>query len=147
MHLKVLKKFISLGNLQQLINERGALQETLAFTYFFQSLCAIEYLHSQDIVHQNLKLENVLLDNEGKIKLSDYGWKELGLSVATKNLAKNKIEFMVNRGACNLIPSLQSFTLTKNMGRKWIFIRLGCFSIGCYMGNLLLIKSSLEMQS
>jgi|TARA_B110000285_G_scaffold35641_1_gene38309 serine/threonine protein kinase len=34
---------------------------------------AIGYLHVKGIVHRDLKLENILVDEEGYIKIIDYG--------------------------------------------------------------------------
>jgi len=36
-------------------------------------IIAIGYLHMKGIVHRDLKLENILLDQEGYIKIIDYG--------------------------------------------------------------------------
>ena len=34
---------------------------------------AIGYLHSKGIVHRDLKLENIMVDQNGYVKLIDYG--------------------------------------------------------------------------
>lgn len=52
---------------------KGQFSEDEAFTYFFQTSLSIEYLHYRQIVHRDLKLENLLLDRRGNIKLCDFG--------------------------------------------------------------------------
>ena len=34
---------------------------------------ALGYLHDKDILHRDLKLENVMLDEDGYIRLIDFG--------------------------------------------------------------------------
>ena len=36
-------------------------------------LCGMNYLHQNGIAHRNLKPENILIDSEGRFKISDYG--------------------------------------------------------------------------
>jgi len=54
----------------------GCLQEKEARKYFIQLLSALEYLHGQNIVHRDIKLENLLLDDEFNLKVCDFGFSE-----------------------------------------------------------------------
>lgn len=40
---------------------------------FWQIICAIQYFHEQGIVHRDLKLDSVLLDEDGTVKICDFG--------------------------------------------------------------------------
>ena len=48
--------------------------------YLSQIVCALEYLHSIDIVYRDLKTENVMLDEAGHVKLIDFGLSKLNMN-------------------------------------------------------------------
>jgi serine/threonine protein kinase len=39
----------------------------------YELMKGIGYIHSRNVVHRDIKLENILLDNEGVVKLADFG--------------------------------------------------------------------------
>lgn len=49
------------------------LKEDLARWYFRDVILGIEYLHFQKIVHRDIKPSNILIGNDNKIKIADFG--------------------------------------------------------------------------
>ena len=61
------------GDLRKFINQKGALSEDHAREFFGHLLLAVAKLHSNDLVHRDLKLENILLDSKLRLKITDFG--------------------------------------------------------------------------
>ncbi|KFO37607.1 Sperm motility kinase 2B [Fukomys damarensis] len=66
-------EYVSGGELLHHIRETSGLQEEEARRIFWQIICAIQYLHEQGIVHGDLKSNNILLDEDGTVKICDFG--------------------------------------------------------------------------
>ena len=62
------------GDLLEYLQLKGCLTEHEAHELFLQMVSAIEYLHNKNIVHRDLKCENILLTGKAKIKLTDFGF-------------------------------------------------------------------------
>ncbi|PWN32131.1 Pkinase-domain-containing protein, partial [Meira miltonrushii] len=62
------------GELYDYLVERGTMPEPEARRIFGQLCMAVAYIHDRGIVHRDLKLENVLLDERCNVKLGDFGF-------------------------------------------------------------------------
>ena len=60
--------------------------EDRARFYVAEILLAMDYMHQSGIIYRDLKPENVLLDEEGHICLSDFGLSKVGLSEGERTL-------------------------------------------------------------
>lgn len=66
-------EYVNGGELFDLLRSSGKLKEAEAFPYFFQIVLALEYCHSNLVSHRDIKLENILVEKDGRIKLADFG--------------------------------------------------------------------------
>jgi len=75
----VVMEYAEGGDLYEKIlrQESCRFQEAQARKYFRQILVALDYLHKSNIVHRDLKLENVLLDADDNIKIADFGFSKI----------------------------------------------------------------------
>ncbi|XP_028652462.1 NUAK family SNF1-like kinase 2 [Erpetoichthys calabaricus] len=73
----IVMEYASEGDLYDYISEKQKLTEQEARHFFRQIVSAVHYCHKNGIVHRDLKLENILLDGSGNIKIADFGLSNL----------------------------------------------------------------------
>lgn len=85
--LYILQEWVSGGELFNQMQNDQTFKETAANFYAANVLCAIEHLHNYEIVYRDLKPENLLLDQDGYIKIADFGF--------AKNVAESGRTFTI----------------------------------------------------
>ena len=55
------------------MKKKKILSEDEGMKFFTMILIGLHYLHSKKIMHRDLKLENILVDETGYLKIIDYG--------------------------------------------------------------------------
>ncbi len=69
----IIMEYVEGITLKKHIDHRGALPEREVLYYASQILSALDYIHSKDIVHCDIKPQNIILLQNGSIKVADFG--------------------------------------------------------------------------
>jgi serine/threonine protein kinase len=65
--------YVDGGELFDYLVKKKRLDEAEAKLKFRQIIAAVDYCHRHLITHRDLKLENILLDSQGRVKVADFG--------------------------------------------------------------------------
>ena len=72
--LYMLLEYVCGGELFTYLRNAGRFSGGTALFYAAEIVLALEYLHSLSLVYRDLKPENLLLDRQGHLKLTDFGF-------------------------------------------------------------------------
>ncbi|KAF2948824.1 uncharacterized protein [Oryza sativa Japonica Group] len=115
-YLYLIMEYLPGGDIMTLLMREDTLTEHVARFYIAETILAIESIHKHNYIHRDIKPDNLLLDKNGHMKLSDFGLcKPIDCS---KLSTLNEDEPM---GDDNLRESMDidsSFSETTN-GRRW----------------------------
>src|SRR5215216_6082424 len=77
-------EFLPGRNLKQVVRDHGALDPSLAVDVVLQILKAARYAHRHGVIHRDIKPHNVIVDDEGRAKVTDFGIARAGASDMTE---------------------------------------------------------------
>lgn len=78
--LSLVMDYLSGGSLAFHLRRRRKFPEEWARFYAAEVAAAIAHLHSVNIIYRDAKLENVLMDHEGHVRITDFGLSKVGVS-------------------------------------------------------------------
>ncbi|TID25424.1 hypothetical protein CANINC_002960 [Pichia inconspicua] len=84
---QIFLEYVPGGSVASLLKTYGPFEEGLVRNFSRQVSLAVQYLHSLNIVHRDIKGANVLVDNAGGVKLGDFGISRRVENVANKRLS------------------------------------------------------------
>ena len=90
-YLYLVMEYVPGGDFMNLLIKKDILTEKEAKFYLAEIILAIESIHNSDCIHRDIKPDNILIDKNGHIKLSDFGLAKVSDSLYNNDL--NIIKF------------------------------------------------------
>ena len=72
-HIIIVMELCAGGDLLNYVRKRRRLKEPFAKKIFKQIIDGLSYIHSKHVGHRDIKLDNILLDGKGSVKIGDFG--------------------------------------------------------------------------
>ncbi|OZJ04899.1 hypothetical protein BZG36_02499 [Bifiguratus adelaidae] len=86
-HINIFLEYVSGGSIASGVHKHGGFPEPVIRNFTRQILLGLEYLHERNILHRDIKAANILVDEDGVCKISDFG---LSRKSGTYKLAKRR---------------------------------------------------------
>ncbi|OAK98051.1 MAP kinase-like protein [Phaeosphaeriaceae sp. SRC1lsM3a] len=131
-HLNIFLEYVPGGSVATMLVNYGPLGESLIQNFVRQILQGLSYLHSSDIIHRDIKGANILVDNKGSVKISDFG---ISKRIEASTLGGSK------KGAQRVSLQGSVFWMAPEVVRQTAYTRkadiwsLGCLVVEMFTGS------------
>lgn len=117
-------EYVPGGSVNSILHHFGRFEEGVIRFLTRQVLDGLTYLHSQGILHRDLKADNLLLDIDGTIKISDFG-----ISKRSRDIYSNNAEMSMQGTIFWMAPEV-IHNVVKNH-RQGYSAKVDVWSLGC----------------
>ena len=87
-NLLIFQEWVAGGSVTELLDKFGPFTLDVCRTYLYQTLTGLSYLHGNNIMHRDIKGSNILVSNDGVVKLADFG--------ASRKISKMQSDLMMS---------------------------------------------------
>ena len=123
-YILIIMEYINGGNLFSFVKKRRKLTEKISKILFKQIILGIKHIHSQNIVHRDVKLENILIDLNNTIKICDFG---IGRILSSQN------ELLHDQCGTPMYMAPEILTCSKEKGYKGFPVDIWSAGIALYI--------------
>ncbi|MCJ1470855.1 hypothetical protein MMC07_009502 [Pseudocyphellaria aurata] len=99
--ISIFLEYISGGSVGSCLRKHGKFEESLVSSLTRQTLAGLAYLHTEGVLHCDLKADNILLDIDGTCKISDFG-----ISKKTDNIYGNDVTYNMQGSVFWMAPEV-----------------------------------------
>jgi len=135
-HLNIFLEYVAGGSVATMLVNYGSLPEPLISNFVRQILNGLAYLHSKDIIHRDIKGANILVDNHGSVKISDFG-----ISKRVESTLRTSTTPGLKRGGPRVSLQGSVFWMAPEVVKQTAYTRkadiwsLGCLIVEMFTGS------------
>ena len=137
-YLYLIMEFLPGGDFMNLLILKDKLTEEEAKFYIAEVILAIESIHKLDCIHRYIKPDNILIDKDGHIKLSDFGLAKVSESLYDPNKKDNKPKLTHKRNNISCVGTAfyvaPEVILKKGYGKDIDWWSVGVIFYECLVG-------------
>ncbi|CAG8656632.1 189_t:CDS:10, partial [Rhizophagus irregularis] len=127
--INIFLEYVNGGSIGTCLRIYGAFKEPVVRSFTRQILLGLQYLHNRGILHRDIKADNILVDEEGYCKISDFG-----ISKKSEHLAYDHSSNMSLQGTIFWMAP-EVFNSTKGYSAKVDIWSLGCVVLEMFAGE------------
>lgn len=131
-HLNIFLEYVPGGSITAMLKQYNTFPEQLTRNFTRQILDGLSYLHNRNIIHRDIKGANILVDNRGAVKISDFGVsKQTTSNLTNPSLASNPVGPLGPAGTRTSLQGSVFWMAPEVVRQTGQSIKSDIWSVGC----------------